>query len=141
MMHVSVDYLIKDQDSSIGLARHETDDIMVLIHFRLTANRNTYAALRNQSASTRPDSHDFHCEEEPFTYHDTYIGAEPFAGEKRHLEKRSRGICHELHGPCTQRHVQRSFSERIPVSSRSTYTLLRTGILSKRRTHIPVYVR
>lgn len=53
-----------------------------LIDFRLEANVNTYAAYKNAVASTRLDSHDFTYSNGPYTYHDTYVGGEHFAGEE-----------------------------------------------------------
>lgn len=82
LMHVSIDYLVKDQTCSISLAENAADDFGELIRFRLRANRNTYAAFMNETASTRLDSHDFHYEEGKFTYHDTYVGGQQFAGQE-----------------------------------------------------------
>lgn len=82
LMHVSVDYLVKDQACSISFAEKETDDLGELIRFRLKANLHTYAAFMNAVDSTRLDSHDFRFEEGAFTYHDTYVGAEQFAGQE-----------------------------------------------------------
>ena len=53
-----------------------------LIAFRLEANKNTYAAFMNEVDSTRLDSHDFRYEHGAYTYHDTYVGGERFAGEE-----------------------------------------------------------
>lgn len=53
-----------------------------LIDFRLEANVNTYAAYMNETASTRYDSHDYSYSKGPYTYHDTYVGGEQFAGEE-----------------------------------------------------------
>ena len=53
-----------------------------LISFRLEANRNTYAAKKNETAPTRPGSHDFRYEKGPWTYHDTYVGGTCFAGQE-----------------------------------------------------------
>jgi len=58
------------------------DEINQLIDFRLEANRNTYAAFSNEVSSTRFDSHDFRYEKGEYSYHDTYIGGEQFAGEE-----------------------------------------------------------
>lgn len=81
-MHVSIDYLVKDQACSVDLAEKEMDDLGEMIRFRLKANRNTYAACMNGVDSTRLDSHDFRFEEGAFTYHDTYVGGECFAGQE-----------------------------------------------------------
>lgn len=82
LMHVSIDYLVKDQECGISLAEDETDDLGELIRFRLRANRNTYAAFMNETDSTRLNSHDFHYGEGEFIYHDTYVGGERFAGQE-----------------------------------------------------------
>lgn len=57
-------------------------DIDQLIKFRLEANVNTYAAYMNETDSTRLDSRDFTYTNGPYTYHDTYVGGEQFAGEE-----------------------------------------------------------
>ena len=57
-------------------------DIDCLVHFRLEANVNTYAAYMNETDSTRLDSHDFRYSNGSYTYHDTYVGGEQFAGEE-----------------------------------------------------------
>ena len=45
-------------------------------------NINTYAAFMNETNSSRYDSHDYKYEEGEFSYYDTYIGGEQFAGEE-----------------------------------------------------------
>lgn len=82
LMHVSIDYLVKDQACSIRLPEKENDDIGELIRFRLKANVNTYAAFMNEAEPTRLNSHDFHYEQGAFVYHDTYVGGEQFAGQE-----------------------------------------------------------
>ena len=82
LMNVTVDYLVRDQECSVIPAKNEPDDIADIILFRLKANQNTYAAFKNEAASTRFDSHDFRYEEGPYSYHDTYVGGEQFAGEE-----------------------------------------------------------
>lgn len=62
-------------------SQNETE-IDRLVEFRLEANANTYAACMNETDSTRLDSHDFTYSNGPYTYHDTYIGGERFAGEE-----------------------------------------------------------
>ncbi len=74
MMNVSVDYLVKDQPCSMNIEAKLTE-LDELIEFRLEANVNTYAAFMNEVDSTRLSSYDF-------TYHDTYVGGEQFAGEE-----------------------------------------------------------
>ncbi len=82
LMHVTVDYLVRDQECGIEPAKHDETETGEIIRFRLRANVNTYAAFMNEVESTRLDSHDFRYEEGGFTYHDTYIGGEKFAGEE-----------------------------------------------------------
>lgn len=82
LLHVTVDYLVRDQECSVRPAKSEPEDIDEIIHFRLKANQNTYAAFMNEVDSTRFDSHDFRYEEGQYSYHDTYIGGEQFAGEE-----------------------------------------------------------
>ena len=75
LFHVTVDYLVREQDCAASPAEAESGDLGQLIAFRLEANRNTYAAFMNEAASTRLDSHDY-------TYYDTYVGGEQFAGQE-----------------------------------------------------------
>jgi transcriptional regulator with XRE-family HTH domain len=54
-----------------------------LIAFLCTAKRRAYAGGSAEEAfPCRPASHDFVLREEPFTYQDTYLGGEQFAGEE-----------------------------------------------------------
>lgn len=82
LMNVTVDYLVRDQECSVIPVKNEPDGIADIILFRLKANQNTYAAFMNEAASTRFDSHDFRYDEGPYSYHDTYVGGEQFAGEE-----------------------------------------------------------
>lgn len=82
LMHVSIDYLVKDQTCDVRPADSRADDLLELIRFRLRANQNTYAAFMNETDPTRPNSHDFRYEEGAFIYHDTYVGGERFAGQE-----------------------------------------------------------
>ncbi len=82
LFHVTVDYLVKDQECMVNLTADFTPDIDKLIEFRLEANKNTYAAFMNETASIRYDSHDFSHSNGLYTYHDTYVGGEQFAGEE-----------------------------------------------------------
>ena len=82
IFNVTVDYLVKDQACMVTCAEDMTPDIAKLIEFRLEANVNTYAAYMNETESTRLDSHDFTYRNGQYTYHDTYVGGEQFAGEE-----------------------------------------------------------
>ena len=82
LFNVTVDYLVKDQECIVSCSDDKMSDINRLVEFRLEANRNTYAACMNETDSTRLNSHDFTYSNGPYTYHDTYVGGEQFAGEE-----------------------------------------------------------
>jgi len=82
LFNVTVDYLVKDQACMVNCRNETEPDLEKLIEFRLEANVNTYAAYMNETDSTRLDSHDFTYSSGPYTYHDTYVGGEQFAGEE-----------------------------------------------------------
>ena len=82
LFNVTVDYLVKDQECVVSCSDDKMSDINRLVEFRLEANSNTYAACMNETDSTRLNSHDFTYSNGPYTYHDTYVGGEQFAGEE-----------------------------------------------------------
>lgn len=82
LFNVTVDYLVRDQECMINCADRSNENIEQLIEFRLEANVNTYAAYANETESTRLDSRDFTYSDGAYTYHDTYVGGEQFAGEE-----------------------------------------------------------
>ena len=82
LFNVTVEYLVRDQECMVNCAADVENDISKLIDFRLEANVNTYAAYMNETTATRLDSHDFTYSSGPYTYHDTYVGGEKFAGEE-----------------------------------------------------------
>ena len=82
LFNVTVDYLVKDQECIVSCSDDKMSDINRLVEFRLEANKNTYAAYMNETDSTRLNSHDFTYSNGPYTYHDTYVGGEQFAGEE-----------------------------------------------------------
>ena len=83
LMNVTVDYLVRDQQCMMAVSEEDSlTDLNELITFRLEANINTYAAFMNETDSTRLDSHDFRYSNGDYTYHDTYVGGEQFAGEE-----------------------------------------------------------
>ena len=83
LFNVTVDYLVKDGDCSASVApAFDDQDIAELVDFRLEANRNTYAAFANEIEASRPSSHDFKYDKGDYTYIDTYVGGEIFAGEE-----------------------------------------------------------
>lgn len=82
LFNVTVDYLVRDQECMVSCSEEQGQDIKELIAFRLEANGNTYAAYMNETDATRYDSHDFTYSNGSYTYHDTYVGGEQFAGEE-----------------------------------------------------------
>lgn len=82
LFNVTVDYLVKDQECIVSCSDDKMSDINRLIEFRLEANINTYAACMNETDSTRLNSHGFTYSNGSYTYHDTYVGGEQFAGEE-----------------------------------------------------------
>lgn len=81
-MHVTVDYLVKNQECAVKPVVAEYNDVNEIIDFRLEANVNTYAAFLNETDSTRLDSHDYRYEKGAYVYHDTYVGREQFVGQE-----------------------------------------------------------
>ena len=56
---------------------------MTLIEFLIKAKTSTYAdGIKYKVPSTRPNSIDYHYEEDSFIYHDTYFGSKEFYGEE-----------------------------------------------------------
>ncbi len=82
LFHVTVDYLVKEQECSLKYPHNMEQDMKQLIAFRLEANINTYAGYMNETLSTRRSSHDYTYSKGAYTYHDTYVGGEQFAGEE-----------------------------------------------------------
>ena len=82
LMNVTVDYLVRDQECGASVAQGPVTDAEEIIAFRLKANVNTYAAFMNETKASRKGSHDFSFSEGEFSYYDTYLGGERFAGEE-----------------------------------------------------------
>lgn len=81
-MHVTVDYLIRDQEGNTKPAKTTIKELDELLHFKLKATKNTYAGFPNDINSSRLDAHDYLYEEGSYIYHDSYLGGEQFAGEE-----------------------------------------------------------
>lgn len=82
LLHVTVDYLVKDNQCSVSPHPSYDVDTNKLIEFRLEANRNTYAGFASSCDASRPDSNDYIYEQGDFMYYDTWLGGEKFAGEE-----------------------------------------------------------
>lgn len=81
---VTIDRIVKDNDEcNISLCQSVSVDINKIVPFLLLAKKNTYAAKAGQTKSSRTNSHDFCYEDQNgYTYYDTYLGGECFAGEE-----------------------------------------------------------
>lgn len=81
---VTIDRMVKDDgECTIPLCKNASMDINRTISFLLTAKKNTYAAANNMTDSCRTNSHDYRYQDENgFTYLDSYLGGECFAGEE-----------------------------------------------------------
>lgn len=81
---VTLDRLLKEEENgcSTALAAAEPVGTEALRAFLREAKQNTYAADGVKSASSRPCSHDLFYEKGAFSYLDTYLGGERFAGEE-----------------------------------------------------------
>jgi len=56
---------------------------MTLIEFLIKAKTSTYAdGIKYKVTSTKPNSIDYHYEEDNYIYHDTYFGSKEFYGEE-----------------------------------------------------------
>ena len=56
---------------------------MNIIEFLIKAKTSTYAdGIKYKVTSTKPNSIDYHYEEDSFIYHDTYFGSKEFYGEE-----------------------------------------------------------
>lgn len=81
---VTIDRIVKDNDEcNLSLCTNTNVDMKQMIQFLLLAKKNTYAAADNKAESCRRNSHDFRYEDcKGYTYLDTYLGGECFAGEE-----------------------------------------------------------
>jgi transcriptional regulator with XRE-family HTH domain len=80
---VTIDRIVKEDDECNTLLRQKAEtNKNEIIDFLIRAKRNTYAANGQKAKASRIASHDFIYEENGYTYYDTYLGGEQFAGEE-----------------------------------------------------------
>lgn len=81
---ITIDRIIKDDDQCNILLSPKADiSIQEIIEFLIAAKHNTYAAKGKETKPSRTNSHDFSYEDSNgYTYYDTYLGGERFAGEE-----------------------------------------------------------
>lgn len=82
LFHMTIDYLVKDNECSKALIPTCVNDMEELIRFKIEALQNTYAGYGNPSTPSRPESNDFLYEKGPYQYIDTWLGGEKFSGEE-----------------------------------------------------------
>ncbi len=82
LLSVSIDRLLKTDDDDcvfkLGKERFRAD--LNLAEFLCRAKKETYAGKGGEIASSRPASHDLQYSEGAYSYYDTYLGGEKFAG-------------------------------------------------------------
>ena len=130
LFNVTVDYLVREQHCEVSPAPVGGADLQRLIAFRLEANVNTYAAFMNETQSTRLDSHDYTYSNGGYTYHDTYVGGEQFAGQEAIWYQGSARYAMNYLGRVAA--FQREFPEGSTAPCDPRQTIPRSGILSIR---------
>lgn len=80
---ITIDRIVKEDDACSLAPDQGTDiDISKIVSFLIRAKQNSYAGKAQEIKPSRPQSHDFYYEEETYSYYDTYLGGERFAGEE-----------------------------------------------------------
>lgn len=80
---VSIDRLVKDNDScNINIFNHQQLPDQDIRMFLIRAKNSTYITGSNTSSPSKPASKDYCYSEGDYTYTDTYMGEEHFAGEE-----------------------------------------------------------
>ena len=80
---VTIDRLVREEDACVPAFTEETArSTDAFAAFLLRAKRNTYAGKGHEAKPSRAASYDFAYAEGEYTYYDTYLGGERFAGEE-----------------------------------------------------------
>lgn len=81
---VTIDRIVKEnEECNMPLCKNTSIDFHEIISFLRLAKKNTYAAADHKTTSSRTNSHDFcYKGKNGYTYYDTYLGGECFAGEE-----------------------------------------------------------
>ncbi len=82
LFHITIDYLVKNNECSKGVNQASDNDMDELIEFKIEAIKNTYAGFANQCTASRPESHDYIYNKGNYQYYDTWLGGEKFSGEE-----------------------------------------------------------
>lgn len=82
LFHITIDYLVKDNECAKSISPTTETDKNALIIFKLEAIKNTYAGYANTCSSSRPASNDYQYKKGDYLYYDTWLGGEKFTGEE-----------------------------------------------------------
>ncbi|MNO60473.1 transcriptional repressor DicA [compost metagenome] len=85
LFHMSMDRLVKDnvdENCQFDQTKNSFQTNNDMIDFLCRAKKSTYAGKGAEALPSRPMSHDLHYSEGPYTYIDSYLGGEKFAGEE-----------------------------------------------------------
>ena len=82
LFHITVDYLVKDNECSKSIEITYDNDMEELIDFKLEAIRKTYAGYAEPCGASRPGSNDYTYTKGDYQYYDTWLGGEKFSGEE-----------------------------------------------------------
>ena len=86
-MHVTVDYLVRNQECNTKPLRTTIKELDELLHFKLQTTTNAYAAFVNEVKLSQFNTHDCRYEEKPYVYYDSYLGDRQFIGQEIILRK------------------------------------------------------
>lgn len=80
---VSIDRLVKDNDNcNLNILDRQQVSEQDMRMFLIRAKNSTYISGSNLSVSSKPNTYEYHYAEGEFTYTDSYMGNEHFAGEE-----------------------------------------------------------
>lgn len=83
IFQVSIDRLVKDNDHcNLNLLGRQQVSEQDMRMFLIRAKNSTYISGSNLSVSSKPNSYAYHYSEGEYTYTDSYMGNEHFAGEE-----------------------------------------------------------
>ena len=82
LFHMTLDYLVKDEQCGLCLEIPYDNDMEELIAFKIEAVQNTYAGYAATCGASRPESNDYIYSKGDYQYYDTWLGGEKFSGEE-----------------------------------------------------------
>ena len=82
LFHITIDYLVKDNECAKSISPISDTDKNSLILFKIEAIKNTYAGYANTCSPSRPASNDYQYKKGAYLYYDTWLGGEKFSGEE-----------------------------------------------------------